>query len=163
MRGFDDAAALAEGGACLGRVVAPRAVVEDESLFLPKREALPEVEEGAGTTKPWTSTAPSRRSRAAKAPPCVLDLVAMFAVWCAGGLGRGESVRRRTRRWCCCRARACGVWPVVLGRAIWAACGRGGGMKKPCENSDVEQEQKLCFDEGGLGAGKIGGGEQRGG
>ena len=112
----------------MGRVVAPRAVVEDESLFLPKREALPEVEEGAGTTKPWTSTAPSRRSRAAKAPPCVLDLVArlaaMFALWCVrvGWVVSGrECVRKRTRRWCCCRARACGVWPVVLGRAIWAA------------------------------------------
>jgi len=95
MRGFDDAAALAEGGACLGRVVAPRAVV-DESLFLPKRVELPVEEEGVGTTKPWTSTAPSRRSRAAKAPPCVLDLVArlaaMFAVWCVRMGWVGERV-----------------------------------------------------------------------
>lgn len=97
MRGFDDDAAEEdEGGACLGRVVAPRAV-GDESLLLPKRNALPVEEEGAGTTKPCTSTAPSRRSRAAKAPPCVLDLVArlvaMFAVVvcvCASGFDGGE-------------------------------------------------------------------------
>ena len=124
MRGFDDDAAEEEGGACLGRVVAPRAV-GDESLFLPKREAVPVEEEGAGTTKPWTSTAPSRRSRAAKAP-CVLDLVArlaaMFAV--VVGWGGGECVRKRTRRWCCCRAclfAACGLWAACdLGQGVWA-------------------------------------------
>jgi hypothetical protein len=94
MRGLDDAAA--EGGPCFGRVVAPRAVV-DESLFLPKREAVPVEEDGAGTTKPWTSTAPRRMSRAAKAPPCVLDLVArlvvMFPALWVGREGRSQLVR----------------------------------------------------------------------
>ena len=32
-------------------------------------------------------------------------------------------------------------------------------MKKPCENSDVEQRSRACCDEEGLGLAKLGGGK----
>jgi len=97
--------------------VAPRAVV-DENLLLPKRVAVPIEKDEAGTTKPWTSTAPKRISRAANVPPCVLDLVARLVVMFPVVWVERENRSQRKGLVVCCRVRK--GWSAVWVSAwVW--------------------------------------------